>query len=76
MVMKTDRRKTTQDARGSLFWLFLVVHCLIGSVAAAVELTDEERERDVTLHDGILVGSSMPSMTTLDSRSGSARVIR
>lgn len=28
-------------------------------------LTDEERERDVTLHDGILVGSSMPSMTTL-----------
>lgn len=44
MVMKTGRRKTTRDARGSLFWLFLVVHCLIGSVAAAVELTDEERD--------------------------------
>ncbi len=43
MDMKTDRRKTTRDARGSLFMLFLVVHCLVGSVAAAVELTDEER---------------------------------
>lgn len=28
-------------------------------------LTDDERERDVTLHNGVKVGSSLPSMSTV-----------
>lgn len=71
---KTGRRKTTRDARGSLFWLFLVVHCLIGSVAAAVELTDEER--DFLREKGTIVFVSQTDYPPLSSPippTGSAR---